>query len=159
MSTNIATLDINEREPTHAEATARAGATRYLVPVGRALFAAIFLMTMPSHFSQAAVGYAAQKGVPLASLAVPLSGIIAFAGGLSILLGYKAKIGAWLLVLFLVPVTLMMHNFWTLTDPMMAQMDQAMFMKNVAMLGGALLIAHFGAGPVSLDARRAGEGT
>jgi putative oxidoreductase len=50
-------------------------------------------------------------------------------------------------------VTLMMHNFWAIADPQMAQLQQGMFMKNLSMLGGALLIAHFGAGPVSLDAR------
>ena len=81
-------------------------------------------------------------------------GLLALAGALSILLGYRAKIGAWLLVLFLVPVTLAMHNFWAVHDPMMMQIQMGMFMKNVSILGGALLIAHFGAGPLSLDARR-----
>jgi putative oxidoreductase len=76
------------------------------------------------------------------------------AGGLSILLGYRAKIGACLIALFLVPVTLMMHKFWAVHDPMMAQMHLVMFVKNVSMLGGAFLISHFGAGPLSLDARR-----
>lgn len=69
------------------------------------------------------------------------------------LLGYKTRIGAWLLVLFLVPVTFSMHNFWAMTDPMMVQIQQAMFFKNVALIGAALLLAHFGAGPLSLDAR------
>jgi len=55
---------------------------------------------------------------------------------------------------FLIPVTLMLHKFWTVTDPMMAQIQMILFMKNVSMLGGALLISHFGAGPFSLDARR-----
>jgi putative oxidoreductase len=50
-------------------------------------------------------------------------------------------------------VTLAMHAFWTIPDPMMRMMDQAMFMKNLGLLGGALLIAYFGAGPVSLDER------
>jgi putative oxidoreductase len=57
-------------------------------------------------------------------------------------------------VLFLVPVTVMMHAFWNVADPMQAQLEQAMFMKNVGLIGGALLIAYFGAGPLSLDARR-----
>jgi putative oxidoreductase len=126
---------------------------RYAVPIGRLLYALLFLMTPLSHFSQQSVAYAAQQGVPLAGLLVPLSGVIAFAGGLSVLLGYKARIGAWLLVLFLVPVTVMMHKFWGVPDPMMAQMQQAHFLKNVAMLGTALLITHLGAGPVSLDER------
>ena len=80
--------------------------------------------------------------------------MLALAGGLSILLGYRAKLGAWALVLFLVPVTVMMHKFWGVPDPMMAQIQMIMFMKNVSMVGGALLISQFGAGPFSLDARR-----
>jgi uncharacterized membrane protein YphA (DoxX/SURF4 family) len=55
-------------------------------------------------------------------------------------IAYAAHAGAWLLVLFLLPVTLMMHNFWASKDPMMAQIQTAMFLKNVSMLGGALLI-------------------
>jgi putative oxidoreductase len=128
-------------------------APRFLAPVGRTLFAAIFLLAAPGHFSAHTIDYAAQQGVPLASLAVPISGLVAGIGGLSVLLGWKARFGAWLLVLFLVPVTLMMHAFWKVADPMMAQMQMAMFMKNLSMIGGALLITQFGAGPLSLDAR------
>jgi putative oxidoreductase len=130
---------------------------RYLVPVGRVLYSAIFLMTIFGHFSQGYVGYATQQGVPAAGLLVPLSGIIAIAGALSIALGFKAKLGAWLIVIFLVPVTLAMHNFWAVSDPMMRGMQMAMFMKNVSMLGAALLIAYFGAGPLSLDASSGGQ--
>lgn len=122
--------------------------------LGRFLFALIFLMSAPMHFSGQIIAYAASQGVPLASIAVPLSGVIALAGGLSILLGYRAKIGAWLIALFLAAVTPMMHNFWTVTDPMMHQMQFIMFMKNLSMLGGALFISQTGAGPWSLDARR-----
>jgi len=68
------------------------------------------------------------------------------------MLGYRARLGAWLLVLFLVPVTVIMHNFWAVTDPMMAQMQLGFFLANVSRIGGALLIAYFGAGPLSLDA-------
>jgi len=124
------------------------------VLLGRFLYVLIFLMAAPSHFSKQTIEYAATQGAPLASVVVPLSGIIALAGGLSILLGYRAKIGAWLIVLFLVPVTLTMHKFWTVHDPVMAQTQMVMFMKNLAILGGALLISQFGAGPLSLDARR-----
>jgi putative oxidoreductase len=125
-----------------------------LVLAGRLLYALIFMLAGMGHFSKQTIGYAASQGVPLASVAVPLSGVLAAAGGLSILLGYRAKLGAWLIVLFLVPVTLMLHRFWGVPDPMMAQMQQVMFMKNVSMLGGALLISQLGAGPWSLDARR-----
>jgi putative oxidoreductase len=55
----------------------------------------------------------------------------------------------------LVPVTLMVHNFWAVNDPAAAQLQQAAFLKNLSMLGAALLIAHLGAGPLSLDRRRA----
>jgi len=122
--------------------------------LGRFFFAVIFLLAGANHFNKQTIGYAGSQGVPLASIAVPLSGVLAIAGGLSILLGYRAKIGAWLIVLFLVPVMLMMHKFWTVSDPMIAQIQMVMFLKNVSMLGGALLISQFGAGPFSLDARR-----
>ena len=125
----------------------------YLVLLGRIFYTAIFIKAGPEHFSSGTIGYAMSKGVPLAQIAVPLSGLIALAGGLSILLGYQAKWGAWLIVLFLVPVTLMMHNFWALTDPAAAQLQQIMFMKNLSMLGAALIITHFGSGPLSLNDR------
>jgi len=144
---------------THGRAVAAPRTLTYtaagaLTLVGRALFAAIFMMAAPGHFSAATIAYAAHQGVPFAGLLVPASGLLALAGGLSILLGYHARIGAWLLVLFLVPVTLTLHNFWTVKDPMMAQIQQAMFMKNLSMLGGALLVSQLGAGSMSLDARR-----
>src|SRR6202030_3406039 len=82
-----------------------------VVVLGRFLFALIFLLAGANHFNKQTIGYAASQGVPFASIAVPLSGVLATAGGLSILLGYRAKIGAWLIVLFLIPVTLMMHKF------------------------------------------------
>src|SRR3981189_2784228 len=125
-----------------------------VVVLGRFFFALIFLMAGANHFSRQTIAFSASQGVPLASIAVPLSGVLSIAGGLSILLGYRAKLGAWLIVLFLVPVTFMMHKFWLVQDPMMAQIQMILFMKNVSMLGGALLISQFGAGPFSLDARR-----
>ena len=125
---------------------------KYLVLLGRMLYSTIFVMASFGHFSEQTIAYSAAQGVPLASIAVPLSGIMSLLGGLSIALGYRAKWGAWLLVLFLAPVTVMLHNFWAMTDPMMAQMQQAMFMKNLAMLGGGFVIAYFGSGPLSLSA-------
>ena len=125
-----------------------------VVVLGRFFFALIFLMAGANHFSKQTIALSASRGVPLAWIAVPLSGVVAIAGGLSILLGYRAKLGAWLIVLFLIPVTFMLHKFWTVQDPMMAQIQMILFMKNVSMLGGALLISQFGAGPFSLDARR-----
>src|ERR1700682_5339335 len=124
-----------------------------IVFLGRLLFALIFLMSGPMHFSSQMIGYAASQGVPLASLTVPFSGLLAIVGGLSIVLGYRARIGACLIAVFLVGVT-PLHNFWAVADPMMHQMQFVLFMKNVAMLGGALLISQLGSGPWSLDGRK-----
>lgn len=124
---------------------------KYLVLIGRILFSAIFIMSAPGHFTESTIDYATAQGVPLATIAVPLSGLIALTGALSVLAGYRAKFGAWLLVLFLVPVTLMMHDFWAIADAAAAEIQRIMFMKNLSMLGGALLITHFGGGPLSLD--------
>lgn len=132
------------------ESRGKAALLDYVAPLGRVLYSLIFIFSMPNHFRAQYVGYAASQGVPLASLAVPLSGIIAGLGGLSIALGYRAKLGAWLIVLFLVPVTLTMHRFWGLSDPQATQFQLAMFVKNVSMLGAALLIARVGSGPLSL---------
>ena len=126
---------------------------RSIVPVARLLLVALFLMSAPSHFKAQTIAYTAQQGVPFAQILVPLSGLMALAGGLSVLLGWHARAGAWLLVAFLVPVTLAMHAFWAIPDPMMRMIQQGFFMKNLGLLGGALLIAYFGAGPVSLDER------
>jgi putative oxidoreductase len=124
-----------------------------IVLLGRILFGLIFVMSGPRHFMSQTIGYAASQGVPMASIAVPLSGVLALLGGLSILFGYRVKIGAWMIALFLVCITPMMHKFWTVTDPMMYQMQFVMFMKNLSMLGAALFITQVGSGPWSLDSR------
>ncbi|MFI5253129.1 MAG: DoxX family protein [Bacteroidota bacterium] len=126
---------------------------KYIVLLGRILYSMIFMLASLGHFTGKTIAYAAAQGVPFAQFVVPLSGVMALLGGLSIALGYKTKYGALLLVLFLVPVTVMLHKFWTVTDPIMAQMQLAMFMKNTALIGGAFMIMHFGTGPLSLDAR------
>jgi putative oxidoreductase len=125
---------------------------RYAVLAGRQLFSIIFIIASAGHFSPEAMESAARHGVPLPDLLVPVSGVIALVGGLSVLLGFQTRIGAGLLVIFLVPVTLLMHNFWAAADPLAHQLERAMFLKNVTMLGGALVISYFGAGPLSLDA-------
>ncbi len=144
-------VNFSNRSESLTQASSLAGP---LLLLGRFFFALIFLMAGPNHFASQTIAYAASQGVPLASIAVPLSGVIAILGGLSILLGYRVRIGAMLIALFLVGVTPMLHNFWAVTDPMMHQMQMIMFMKNVSMLGGALLLSQFGAGPWSLDNRK-----
>jgi putative oxidoreductase len=128
-------------------------AKRVLPLAGRILYATIFIMSTPNHFSARGIDYAASAGVPIPNVLVPIAGMLALFGGLSVLLGYKAKVGALLLVVFLVPVTLWMHRFWDVADAQMAQMQMVNFMKNVALTGTALYMAYFGAGPLSLDAR------
>jgi putative oxidoreductase len=130
---------------------------KILVLLGRILFSLIFLLTIPGHFSSPLIGYADSQGVPLPSLFVPLAGIVAFVGALSIIFGYKARLGAWLIIIFLVPVTFSIHAFWRITDPVARQTDMVMFMKNIALIGAALLIAYFGAGPWSVDEKMAGK--
>lgn len=122
--------------------------------LGRILFSIIFILSGLNHFSESSIQYAASQGVPFPSILVPLSGLIALLGGLSILLGYRARIGAWLLIIFLIPVTLKMHAYWTLTDPHAAMIDHIMFLKNVTMLGAAFIISYFGSGPLSIDGNK-----
>lgn len=124
--------------------------------LGRLLYSLIFIAAGFGHFSSQTIGYAASQGVPFASIAVPLSGLMAMVGGLSILLGYKTKYGALVLIAFLLPVTFMMHAFWGVSDPMQQQMQMAMFMKNLALIGGAILLFVQGPGTASLDAHHRG---
>src|SRR5258705_5206123 len=130
----------------------RVDSTRYFALAARQLLSMIFIIASAGHFTPGTIALAAQHGVPIPGLLVPASGLIALAGGLSILFGYRAKFGAGLLVLFLVPVTLTMHNFWAMSDPIAFQIQLTLFMRNVLLLCGAMLVAHFGAGPLSLDA-------
>jgi len=124
---------------------------RTIVPVGRVLFALIFVASMIGHFSSAEIAQASAHGVPLATILVPLAGIIALAGGVSIRLGYRARFGAFLLLVFLVPVTLVMHKFWGIADPQMAMMQKVNFLKNTSLIGACLLVMYYGSGPYSLD--------
>src|SRR5947209_4374497 len=147
----MATAAISNRPQSLTQARSM---TAPLVLLGRILFALIFVMAGANHFSAQTIAFAASQAAPLAHFSVPLSGVLAIVGGLSILLGFRARAGAWLIVLFLVGVTPIIHNFWAVTDPMARQIQMIMFMKNLSILGGALLITQFGTGPWSLDARQ-----
>ena len=113
-----------------------------LLVIGRVLFAAIFIASGIAHFTKAddMAAYANHKGAPGGKLGVQLSGVLALLGGLSIALGVWADLGALLLIAFLVPVSFYMHAFWKETDPMAAQAENASFMKNVALIGAAIII-------------------
>lgn len=113
----------------------------YLFLLGRVLYGGFFLFAGLGHFTGLATmtPYAAAKGVPAPKPAVLGSGVILVFGGLSIVLGLRPDWGVGLLVVFLVPTTVTMHNFWADTDPAARQVNQVMFMKNAALLGAALI--------------------
>jgi len=96
----------------------------------------------------------AEKGMVAIPLFLGAAVLLELAGGLSVLLGYHARWGAMLLIIFLVPVSLVMHNFWALEGQQMQNQMQH-FMKNVTIIGGLLAVAAAGAGRFSLDARAA----
>jgi putative oxidoreductase len=127
---------------------------KFLLPLGRVLFALIFVLAAPRHFTHEGIQDVAKHGVYGAVALVPLSGVLALAGGISVALGYKTRWGAWALVGFLVPITLLMHAYWRLTDPVAIHVQTAMFFKNLSMLGAALVISQSGAGPISIDELR-----
>jgi putative oxidoreductase len=117
---------------------------RSLLAAGRALFTLIFITAAPRHFTGEGIHHAAQLGVPLAFILVPISGLMSAVGGLSVATGFKVRWGAWILFLFLLPVTGMMHAFWKLTDPVEIHIQQAMFAKNLSLLGAALILTQLG---------------
>jgi putative oxidoreductase len=129
--------------------------TRWAVPVGRVFFSLMFILSGLGHFSSGTIQYAASQGVPAASFLVPASGVLAVVGGVLVALGLWTRLGALLIVVFLVPVTFMMHGFWDIADPQLRQVQYLNFMKNLSMLGGALILTWMGGGPVSVDERRA----
>src|ERR1700754_4310071 len=103
---------------------------KFLFLLGRVLFSLIFITAAPRHFTHEGIQHAASLGVPAAEVLVPLSGVLAIAGGLSVAVGYKTRWGAWMLVIFLIPVTWWMHGYWRLSDPAAIHIQQAMFAKN-----------------------------
>lgn len=120
--------------------------------VGRILVGIFYMMNGYNHITQAdgMAGYAASKGVPAAKLAVIVSGIMLLVAGLLIVVGIFPLIAVILLVLFYVPTSVMMHNFWTIEDPQARQNDMIHFMKNIALLGSALMYLAIVEWPLSL---------
>jgi len=111
----------------------------YLFLIGRILYALVFVMSGINHLrnSGAMAGYAASKGVPAPRLAILGTGVLMLLGGLSIALGVQPTWGIVLITVFLIPTTVMMHNFWADTDPMARLNNFINFQKNVAMVGAA----------------------
>lgn len=110
--------------------------------IGRIIVGVYFLFNAFNHFKQVDMmsGYAQSKGVPAPKLAVLGSGVLLLIGGLSVLFWQYLFWGMIALVVFFVPVTFMMHNFWAVEDQQMKMMEMINFMKNMALLGFALII-------------------
>jgi putative oxidoreductase len=111
--------------------------------IGRLLAGGYFLFEAFHHFTQTSqmAHHAALRGVPAPTAAVLVAGLLLLIGGLSLLLGLFPRIGVGALVLFLVPVTLVMHAFWADRNPMMRMNDVINFGKNVGLLGAVLMLA------------------
>lgn len=113
-----------------------------LLVIGRVLFALIFINSGIAHLTKLndMTGYAQFKKVPAAKLAVIVTGLMLIIGGLYIVFGVYADLGALLLAIFLVPTAFMMHNFWTIQDPQAKQGEMINFFKNLSLAGAALVI-------------------
>lgn len=121
--------------------------------VGRVMLALIFLMSGLNKIGgfEGTAAYMASKGVPLATLALVITILVEVGGAAMIILGYKARLGAAALFLWMIPVNIMMHNFWAVPEAA-KQVQMIMFMKNISMMGAMLLVMAFGSGPKSLKA-------
>jgi len=128
----------------------------FLALIGRLMLVAIFLLAAVGQkipkFSETAA-YMASEGVPVPK--IMLGGAILFliVGSLSVGLGFKARIGATLLLVFLLLATYFFHDFWTQADPMLKQEQMIHFMKNASMMGAMLIIIAHGPGLMSIDGR------
>ncbi|KIL42360.1 hypothetical protein SD70_01835 [Gordoniibacillus kamchatkensis] len=126
--------------------------SQLLVLAGRILFAFIFIGAGFGHLRN--MGHTAQiaaaSGAPFPKLSAWLASLLALLGGLSVAFGFMAQIGAVLLIVFLVPTTLLTHRFWGLDNPQEANMQKVHFLKNAALLGGAVMLLCNGSGPLSL---------
>jgi putative oxidoreductase len=121
---------------------------------GRILMSVLFLVSgffKVGAYSQM-VGYAASKGLPMAGVAVACAAVLELAGGLAILIGFQTRIVAWLLFLYLIPTTFYFHNFWAMQG-MEQQNNMVHLLKNVAIMGGLVILAANGPGPYSIDSR------
>ncbi|MCG3161952.1 MAG: DoxX family protein [Chloroflexi bacterium] len=109
--------------------------------IGRIITGVYWIFGGYAHFAQAQamIPWTQSKGVPFPGLAVRGSGAMIILGGLSLLLGLYPLVGIALIVLFIIPVASIMHNFWTIQDPMQRQMDMTFFMKDFCMLGCTLM--------------------
>ena len=124
---------------------------------GRVLLALIFIVAGYGKLTGLAgtAGYIASKGLPLPAVLALGAGVPELVGGIALAVGFKARWAALALAVFTLVASVIFHNYWAL--PAEQQMvQQLMFMKNIAITGGLLLVFSLGAGPASFDARRQG---
>lgn len=126
-----------------------------VVVVARVLLALMFILAGINKFGnlEGTAGYVASGGLPLAGLLAPLVATLEVVAGLMVLVGWQARWAALALALFTLAASVLFHAFWSMPADK-AYLQQLMFLKNLAVAGGLLLIYSFGAGPGSLDARR-----
>lgn len=113
--------------------------------IGRILLGLVFLSNGIGHFrhTDASAGYAEFKKVPNARLMVQLTGVLMLLGGAAIVLGAWMDLAALLLAILVVVFALMMHRFWEESDPQTRPVEEAQFLKNVAIAGGLLILVAF----------------
>lgn len=110
--------------------------------VGRILFGGYFLKNAYGHLFKSShmIGYAQSMGVPSPKIAILGSGILLAIGGLSIIFGAYQVYGVIALAIFLILVSFKMHAFWKIQDPMARMGERIQFEKNMALLGGAIML-------------------
>jgi len=120
--------------------------------VGRTLLALIFLTSGYGKIGGFAgtAGWMASKGLPMAEVLLAITIVIEIGAALMIIGGYKTRLGATALLLWMIPVTFIFHNFWAMPADQQ-QIQTIMFMKNIGLMGGMLYIMAFGSGPLSVD--------
>ena len=125
--------------------------------VARVLLALMFLLAGLSKFGglEGTAGYIASKGLPMAQLLAIATAALEVGAAVLLIVGWKARWAALALAAFTLMASFLFHNYWSLpADKQMV--DQLMFMKNIAIVGGLLSVFAFGPGTLSLDQRRAG---
>ena len=127
-----------------------------LILAGRILLALLFLLAGIDKLADISgtAGCIASVGLPAATPLAVLSGVFEVLAALALAVGWQARWAALSLALFTLLTNLLFHNYWALPADQV-YMAQIKFMKNLSIVGGMLVVAALGAGPLSLDARRA----
>jgi putative oxidoreductase len=128
--------------------------SRYLSLVGRILLSSIFLLSALGKITgwSTTAGYMASKGMPLVPFFLAAATLVELGGGLSLLTGFQARWGALALAAYLIPTTLIFHNFWAFQGQEQ-QMQMINFLKNMAIMGGLFQVAAASPAPVRVAAR------